>query len=355
MRKNNVLSYIIGDHLGSTSLVTDASGAVINQTKYKAWGETRYSSGTEQTKYGYTGQYSYASDFGLHFYNARWYDSSLSRFAQADTIVPNTGSPKEWDRYSYTTNNPLRYTDPTGHRNCEEDGYNCPGNEIPRRFNVACGSQGAIAGPAPRGPLCGAGSQSTHGMTIWHRGTLRNYVVNHFQYPGYEEYDKPGVTPLINDPAKNPKIGKSGQALAMDLKTGNINNTIAAGYSSGVETVLFYAELRQARGLNTDLILLGPSVPMQGYDPNGAEINLHTFSERIVNLSYSGNHILVMDDVGYQELKDKFVNPDGTPKYENISYYSYTSGSGHLGSQHTPIYLETAIYWLDNNYTLPPP
>ncbi len=65
MRKNGTLNFILGDHLGSSSLVTDSSGAVINETKCKACplrlrygmlreGETRYSSGTEQTKYTYT-------------------------------------------------------------------------------------------------------------------------------------------------------------------------------------------------------------------------------------------------------------------------------------------------------------
>jgi hypothetical protein len=63
LRNNGTLNYLLGDHLGSTSLVMDASGAVINQTQYKAWGEERYSSGTKQTNYGYTGQYSYESDF----------------------------------------------------------------------------------------------------------------------------------------------------------------------------------------------------------------------------------------------------------------------------------------------------
>jgi RHS repeat-associated protein len=100
-------------------IVTDANGAVINETKYKAWGETRYSSGTEQTKYQYTGQYSYVSDFGLHFYNARWYDSSLSRFAQADTIVPS--GVQGLDRYAYANNSPLMYIDPSGHVNCYVD------------------------------------------------------------------------------------------------------------------------------------------------------------------------------------------------------------------------------------------
>jgi len=113
IRENGVLSYIIGDHLGSTSIITDASGAVISETKYKAWGETRYSSGTNPTDYTYTGQYSYTDDFGLMFYNARWYDSSLGRFAQADTIVPS--GVQGLDRYAYVNNSPLNYVDPTGH------------------------------------------------------------------------------------------------------------------------------------------------------------------------------------------------------------------------------------------------
>ncbi len=109
----NVLSYLIGDHLGSASLVTDFTGNHVSQQEYKAWGETRYTSGTEVTKYQYTGQYSHTADFGLMFYNARWYDPSLGRFAQADSIVP--GGVQGWDRYAYTNNNPVRYVDPSGH------------------------------------------------------------------------------------------------------------------------------------------------------------------------------------------------------------------------------------------------
>ena len=49
--------------------------------------ETRLSSGLSPTQYQYTGQYSYTADFGLMYYNARWYDPTLGRFAQADTII----------------------------------------------------------------------------------------------------------------------------------------------------------------------------------------------------------------------------------------------------------------------------
>jgi len=115
MRTNGTLSYLLGDHLGSTSLVADAAGNKINEQRYKAWGETRYASGSTPTKYQYTGQFSYESDFGLYFYNARWYDPVLGRFAQADTIIPQNQGVQAWDRYAYTNNNPIRYTDPSGH------------------------------------------------------------------------------------------------------------------------------------------------------------------------------------------------------------------------------------------------
>ena len=59
------------------------------------------------------------------FYNARWYDSSIGRFAQADTDVPASQGVQAYDRYAAMSNNPVRYTDPSGHRaTCDVD-ENC--------------------------------------------------------------------------------------------------------------------------------------------------------------------------------------------------------------------------------------
>jgi len=113
------LNYLLVDHLGSNSLTTNASGQVVSELRYNAWGETRYSSGNTSTKYQYTGQYSYTSDFGLMFYNARWYDPSLSRFTSADILIP--GGVQGLDRYAYVQNNPLLYVDPSGHCGIETD------------------------------------------------------------------------------------------------------------------------------------------------------------------------------------------------------------------------------------------
>ena len=62
----------------------------------------------------YTGQ-RLEAEIGLYFYNARFYDPVLGRFAQADTIIPGAGNPMALDRYAYVENNPLKYIDLDGH------------------------------------------------------------------------------------------------------------------------------------------------------------------------------------------------------------------------------------------------
>jgi YD repeat-containing protein len=56
LRQNGTLYYLLSDHLGSTTLVTDASGNIVSELRYKPWGETRYNSGSTPTRYQYTGQ-----------------------------------------------------------------------------------------------------------------------------------------------------------------------------------------------------------------------------------------------------------------------------------------------------------
>ena len=108
-------NWLVGDHLGSTSLVTDSAGAVVSEVRYSAFGEMRFLNGETVTDLLYTGQ-KLEEEIGLYYYGARWYDSALGRFVQADIIVPDAGSSSSYDRYAYVENNPLKYTDPSGHR-----------------------------------------------------------------------------------------------------------------------------------------------------------------------------------------------------------------------------------------------
>jgi RHS repeat-associated protein len=119
---SGTLQYLHRDHLGGVIAITDSSGAITRQERYKPFGETlldarqksRGAGTNTPTTQAYTGQ-KRESSFGLYDYNARWYDSAIGRFTQADTIVPNPASAKAFDRYAYVENNPIRYSDPSGH------------------------------------------------------------------------------------------------------------------------------------------------------------------------------------------------------------------------------------------------
>ncbi|MCE7918173.1 MAG: RHS repeat-associated core domain-containing protein, partial [Chloroflexi bacterium CFX1] len=133
------VEYMLGDHLGSTSVTTDSNGAMISEMRYKPWGELRYtwtnapantSPAYELTRYQYTGQYSYDVEFGLKYYGARFYDSATGHFVSADTVIPE--GTQGYDRYAYVYNNPLRYNDPTGHE---------PGDMCDRGYEEYCDAE----------------------------------------------------------------------------------------------------------------------------------------------------------------------------------------------------------------------
>ena len=65
--------FLLSDHLGSLSAVTDASGTLLEQIRYTAFGEIRPGfSGSAATDYEYTGQLSEMDSVGLLFYRARF-------------------------------------------------------------------------------------------------------------------------------------------------------------------------------------------------------------------------------------------------------------------------------------------
>jgi RHS repeat-associated protein len=149
MRTNGVLTWLPGDHPGSTSVTANADGTLASEQTYTAWGTTL--SGTLPTDRQYTGQIS-EEQLGIYFYNARYYDPYLARFIQTDTIIPsgdNTlylaliisyneysfllqvnhakqgllnrpitnvpGNPVAFDRFAYANNNAQLYADPSSH------------------------------------------------------------------------------------------------------------------------------------------------------------------------------------------------------------------------------------------------
>lgn len=94
------------DHLGSTTALTTANGAVVERDAYDAYGNTV---GSSLTRFGFTGRERDATT-GLMYYRARWYDPQVGRFISEDPIGFKGGV----NSYRYVRNNPIRFIDPLG-------------------------------------------------------------------------------------------------------------------------------------------------------------------------------------------------------------------------------------------------
>ena len=92
-------------------MISDSAGELEERISYRPYGQPRQSS---EELYQFTSQ-EYSSELGIYDYNARQYNPILKRFLQADTVIFDHYNPQSLNRYSYTVNNPLKYTDPTGH------------------------------------------------------------------------------------------------------------------------------------------------------------------------------------------------------------------------------------------------
>ena len=116
------LRYWHKDHLGSIVASTNASGGVIERMAYDPFGKRRNINGAfdqtgtidaTSTNRGFTG-HEHLDELDFIHMNARVYDPDIGRFLSADPTVPGFYNPQAYNRYAYTLNNPLNFTDKTG-------------------------------------------------------------------------------------------------------------------------------------------------------------------------------------------------------------------------------------------------
>ena len=112
------VSFIHSDNLGSTSAVTDSTGAVLQSMDYYPFGSQRICAGVScSAEKRYVGEY-FDVDTTLNYLNARYYDSSLGRFISEDSAFWNPEGfltdPQSLNSYSYARNNPVILLDANG-------------------------------------------------------------------------------------------------------------------------------------------------------------------------------------------------------------------------------------------------
>jgi len=110
---NETYSY---DHLGSVVGLQDSRGKLKETYRYDEFGmldKSTPQSNRLAVNFGYTGYPNEGN--GLSFAQARYYNPEIGRFNSEDTYEGQINDSQTLNLYGYVENNPLRYTDPSGH------------------------------------------------------------------------------------------------------------------------------------------------------------------------------------------------------------------------------------------------
>ena len=113
--------YYFSDHLKTTDIVTNATGAILNESDFYPWGGELQFSANDSNHYKFTGK-ERDSETNLDYFGARYYSNGLGRFITPDwaakaTAVPYAefADPQSLNLYTYVRNIPTTKIDGDGH------------------------------------------------------------------------------------------------------------------------------------------------------------------------------------------------------------------------------------------------
>ncbi|MEZ5326894.1 MAG: toxin TcdB middle/N-terminal domain-containing protein [Verrucomicrobiales bacterium] len=135
--------YYHQDHLGSSSVMTDATGQLVSESTFYPFGHPRNEHEPRNAKeaYGFT-QKERDRESGLNYFEARFLPAFLSRFSRPDPLKTikaedYVASPQQLNLYSYARNAPTGLVDPSG---LEEEKPNS--SSQPSTLDTICGGIG---------------------------------------------------------------------------------------------------------------------------------------------------------------------------------------------------------------------
>lgn len=105
-------SYFLGDALGSVRQLTEDTGAVTMAKSYGPYGEVLNAVGDRGSAYGYTGEWSDATN--QVYLRSRFYSPDMGRFLTRDSWQGANTMPMSFNSWLYVYGNPVNHTDRSG-------------------------------------------------------------------------------------------------------------------------------------------------------------------------------------------------------------------------------------------------
>jgi len=114
------------DHLGSSSLATDATGAVVERTEFHPFGRCATARGRDPHPSTSSPARSATWRPGLDYFGARYYDAVTASFASVDPLAVAAGDPATLNRYAYARATRWPGSTPTASRTSTSWGMSPP-------------------------------------------------------------------------------------------------------------------------------------------------------------------------------------------------------------------------------------
>ena len=99
--------------MGSTRVLTDATGAVTDSYDYDDYGALQAQTGTTRNDFLYAGE-QFDQEAGLYYNRARYLDVNTGRFTGLDPYAGNLSQPITLNKYTYANSDPINGRDPSG-------------------------------------------------------------------------------------------------------------------------------------------------------------------------------------------------------------------------------------------------
>ncbi|MDF2866438.1 MAG: repeat-containing protein, partial [Clostridia bacterium] len=105
--------YLYNGH-GDVTKIVDNTNNILNSYVYDEFGKILSETETFNNPYKYAGYY-YDKETKTYYLQSRYYNPEIQRFISEDAFRGNIDDPLSLNLYTYCSNNPLIYVDPSGH------------------------------------------------------------------------------------------------------------------------------------------------------------------------------------------------------------------------------------------------
>ena len=247
------LTYLHHDALNTLVATSRANGEVLTRHFWSPYGEADAAPAAKIP--GYSGHLA-DPDTGLVYMGRRYYDPQLARFISPDPLAASTSGGPNFNRYRYASNNPFRFSDPTGACDQATGSHMCNGSWFAGANLTGAPSPtpGGVPQHDPNAPAPAEIVKATGLGAIEEYFSERNFFIGQGSLTDFDAVSEAIVVPLMNSPTGSTAAGGLKLASIMVvLRGGNAARGFGNLSRAGEFGIASYNSLKRMVGTGSGL------------------------------------------------------------------------------------------------------